>query len=1067
MTTAYTSLLGLALPVTGELSGVWGDTVNNSITTLLDSAIAGTQTITADTTLTTTTGSANTSRQAILLCSPASANITITAPAQSKIYTVINTSAVYTVKICGVGPTTGVTLAVSESAVVAWNGTDFIRISSNSATTGNFTVNGNLVVTGNTTLGDADTDTITQAASYVTGTQLKSAKTATNTLSLAAYDVDGTAYTDLITLTASNTPTLALTSTGVGTINNMSIGATTASTGAFTTLSATGVTTVQAGTVSAPAITTTGDLNTGIFFPAADTIAFTEGGVESMRITSAGNVGIGTSAPAVSGLEISRATGTASPTPAELRISTSSTGSDWSTTSPWGRLSFFSADTSDGGPQVQASISAIADLASGGRSALTFNTGAGSPLECLRITSGGLVGIGTSSPDANLTVNGAASFAAGTALLPSIARAGDLNTGMWFPAADTIAFSEGGVEAMRITSAGNVGIGCTTSLPGVGSLSIKVGQSVQWQAAAAATIYCDIYGDTSNNLVFRTGASPTERMRIDSAGNVGIGTSSPNKTSVGRALTVNGSANAGLELAASDTCYGLIFANSSRFSLDTNNSGANIISFFTSGAERARIDSSGNVGIGTSSVLTNARFDVRDVNRTGNASNSVVLTTTAQAADIGGTLGLGGLYDGSNSTVFGVVRGGKENSTSGNYAGYLSFGTVANGLSITERMRITSAGNVGIGTSGPVGRLHSLVSGAGDTSLSLQRSGSARFEFINGILGVTGDTLQIRDTTNSRDYLMLRDGNVGIGTSSPVVRLDVNAGTGNTGITTRSTDPGAYISFVDDTTTNESTVYAGAVGNNFVTAAGGSERARITSDGDLLVGKTSTAYTTAGSTLFSTGEVDLVRSASPILYINRLTDDGTMVVFSGQSVTEGSISVSGSTVSYNGGHLSRWAQMLTKPDLLKGTVMSNLDEMNVYIAPTTYWTEEDELPEGVNVGDVKVETHEVQNEQLNKVKVSDVEGDANVAGVFVNWDHDEDHNVDEINMAMTGDMIIRIAQGVTVARGDLLMSAGDGTAKPQGDDIVRSKTIAKVTSTHVTCTYADGSFCVPCVLMAC
>jgi len=56
---------------------------------------------------------------------------------------------------------------------------------------------------------------------------------------------------------------------------------------------------------------------------------------------------------------------------------------------------------------------------------------------------------------------------------------------------------------------------------------------------------------------------------------------------------------------------------------------------------------------------------------------------------------------------------------------------------------------------------------------------------------------------------------------------------------------------------------------------------------------------------------------------------------------------------------------------------------------------------------------------------------------------------------------------VNVNRGDLLMSAGDGTAKPQGDDIVRSKTIAKVTSTSVTCTYEDGSYCVPCVLMAC
>jgi hypothetical protein len=54
---------------------------------------------------------------------------------------------------------------------------------------------------------------------------------------------------------------------------------------------------LPAGTVSAPALTTSADTNTGIFFPAADTIAFSEGGVESMRIDSSGNVGIGTSSP--------------------------------------------------------------------------------------------------------------------------------------------------------------------------------------------------------------------------------------------------------------------------------------------------------------------------------------------------------------------------------------------------------------------------------------------------------------------------------------------------------------------------------------------------------------------------------------------------------------------------------------------------------------------------------------------------------------------------------------------------------------------------------------------------
>jgi hypothetical protein len=226
------------------------------------------------------------------------------------------------------------------------------------------------------------------------------------------------------------------------------------------------------------------------------------------------------------------------------------------------------------------------------------------------------------------------------------------------------------------------------------------------------------------------------------------------------------------------------------------------------------------------------------------------------------------------------------------------------------------------------------------------------------------------------------------------------------------------------------------------------ERARIDSSGNLLFAKTAASVSDVGILMLTNGRLLVTSLDQDCLVLNRQSTDGVLAEFRHANTTEGDISISGTTVSYNGGHLSRWAQTTTVKDesLVKGTVLSNLNEMNVY-------TDADGNP--------------VDNEQLNKVKVSDVEGDSNVAGVFVNWSHDEDHNVDEINMAMTGDMIIRIAQGTTVQRGDLLMSAGDGTAKPQGDDIVRSKTVAKVTSTHITCTYEDGSYCVPCVLMAC
>jgi hypothetical protein len=132
--TNFSPLLGLALPTTGDLSGTWGATVNDSITQLLDSAVAGTTTLSADAdvTLSTTNGAANQARNAIILWTASNGATTrnITAPAQSKAYLVIN-SGTGSIVLRGAGPTTGVTVPASARALVAWNGSDFVKIVSN------------------------------------------------------------------------------------------------------------------------------------------------------------------------------------------------------------------------------------------------------------------------------------------------------------------------------------------------------------------------------------------------------------------------------------------------------------------------------------------------------------------------------------------------------------------------------------------------------------------------------------------------------------------------------------------------------------------------------------------------------------------------------------------------------------------------------------------------------------------------------------------------------------------------------------------------------------------------
>jgi hypothetical protein len=171
---------------------------------------------------------------------------------------------------------------------------------------------------------------------------------------------------------------------------------------------------LPAGAAATPSLYFDGDANTGVFSPGADQLGITTGGVGRLVVDASGNVnidsgtlyvdaandrvGIGTGTPDTL-LHVSSDTGSASPSPTEVRIATTANAGDWSTALPWGRLSFYSSDTT-GGARVHASINAIANGVGGGTSSLTFNTADSgvAAAERMRINATGQVGINTASP---------------------------------------------------------------------------------------------------------------------------------------------------------------------------------------------------------------------------------------------------------------------------------------------------------------------------------------------------------------------------------------------------------------------------------------------------------------------------------------------------------------------------------------------------------------------------------------------------------------------------------------------------------------------------------------------
>jgi hypothetical protein len=407
--------------------------------------------------------------------------------------------------------------------------------------------------------------------------------------------------------------------TGVEWTSNVDVPGTLDVTGA-TTLDST--LTVPLGSAASPTLRFSGDANSGLYSPGADQVAVATNGTGRLFVDASGDVGVGTASPAPGGqgVHIHNPSAAAS----SLRVTNSTTGA-----------------TDGDGFAVQVGSDGTAQLRQFENLALTFETNA---TERLRITGGGLVGVGTSAPGAKIDI------------------VSDNNTSL--------------ASVLRVNS-NNVAVNTSLAYDGlIGSGELFV------RTSSASKLYL--------------GTNNTNALTIDSTQRVGIGVVSPAAN-----LHIQGTTGASLRIQAGSTSSAqidLIPGGASNPYYVYVDSSRNFI-FQDNASERLRIDSSGRLLIGASSASLTNKFLLQG--DTSSASNGGYMRLqTANSIIAGTSLGSIGFGDSANNGALIEAKGDVSWSpfTKGSR---LEFSTTADGASSpTERLRITSTGQVRLAGAG-------------------------------------------------------------------------------------------------------------------------------------------------------------------------------------------------------------------------------------------------------------------------------------------------------------------------------------------------------------------------------